>query len=67
MDFEFNAEEWSALTPVERAQRCRLLSRQTHRLAEKAPEDLKPIYEHLADQWEKLASEIERLLSEDGP
>jgi hypothetical protein len=57
---EFNADEWIALTPSERAERCRRLAAEAHRLAQTAPPELRFRYEHMAEQWEKLASEIVR-------
>jgi hypothetical protein len=60
MDYEFNGNEWIALAPSERAERCRLLSADMYSLAQKAPPELKPLYEHIAEQWQKLAAEITR-------
>ena len=60
MDYEFNANEWGALMLLERAERCRLLSAEMYLLAQKAPPELRLLYEHIAEQWEKLASEITR-------
>ena len=57
---EFNPDEWRSLTQSVRAMRCRLMSLETQALAQRVPAELKAIYEHMADQWEKLASEIER-------
>jgi len=48
MDHEFSADEWNALAPASRAQRCRLLSLETHPLAQKAPPELRPPMGRLA-------------------
>ena len=60
MDHEFDADEWRSLSRSVRAMRCRLMAVETRALAERAPDELKPIYEHMAEQWEKLAAELER-------
>ena len=60
MEYRFNAGEWNALTPKERAHRCRLWAAEAQELANRAPPDLKASYESIAKEWSNLAREIEQ-------
>jgi hypothetical protein len=61
MEYRFNADEWSALAPRERARRCRLMAGEARSLAEHAPSLRKrQLYSEIAADWLELATEIER-------
>ena len=61
MDFGFEAEEWSSLTPTERVRRCRLLAGEAQALADSASSpELKKRYQQIADQWAQLARDVEQ-------
>lgn len=58
MEYWFKADEWNALTPAERVRRCLLWAVEAQEIANEAP--LTAAYENIADQWAKLAEEIEQ-------
>jgi hypothetical protein len=62
MEYRFNAEEWKTLTTRERVRRCRLMAAQARALAVNggAPELIRS-YLRIADDWERLADDVERL------
>lgn len=60
MEYRFKADEWDALTPAERVHRCRLWAVEAQDLADRAPPKLTATYQNIADQWAKLADEIEQ-------
>ena len=59
MDHRFKAEDWNALTPAERVDRCRLWAADAQEMVKKAPPELKQPYQNIADQWATVAREIE--------
>ena len=59
MEYRLNAEEWLRLRPEERGRRCRLWAKEAHDLAQNAPLHLKQTYFEIAQQWTRLAQEIE--------
>jgi hypothetical protein len=64
MEPNFKAEEFSRLTPSERAAWCRRMAAEAERLAEAvASPRLRTAYVELAKQWVSLANEIEREIS----
>ena len=60
MEYWFKADEWNALTPAERVRRCLLWAVEAQEIANEAPPQLTAAYENIADQWAKLAEEIEQ-------
>jgi len=60
MEYRFNAEEWKKLTPERRASRARLMAAEARSLAEKAASNVKLSYLKVAEDWMRLADEIER-------
>jgi hypothetical protein len=60
MDYRFKAEEWALLTAAERARRCRLMAEEATTLAKSAPPKMKQSYLSIANDWTKLAAEIEQ-------
>lgn len=60
MEHWFETEEWKELAPAQRAQRCRFMSREAETLAKGAPRDVALSYMKIAEEWIKLAEEIER-------
>jgi len=62
MEYRFNAEEWKGLTPQQRASRCRLMAGEARALADEATSDVKFSYLKIADDWMRLADEIERAI-----
>ena len=60
MEYRFNAEEWKSLTPQQRASRCRLMAGEARALADGATPDANLSYLKIADDWMRLADEIER-------
>jgi len=60
MEYRFKADEWNGLNPAERVRRCLLWAVEAQEIADKAPPELTAIYEDIADQWAKLAEEIEQ-------
>jgi len=60
MEYGFNAEEWIKLSPSERTHRCRLMAAEARKLAQNASATLHAGYAKLSDNWDQLASDIER-------
>ncbi len=60
MEYRFKAEEWKSLSPQQRASRCRLMAAEARALADGAAPDVKLSYLKIADDWMRLADEIER-------
>jgi len=60
VEYQFEADEWSALTPAEQVRRCLLLAVEAQEMADRSPPKLTAIYQNIADEWAKLAEEIER-------
>ena len=60
MEYRFKAEEWKNLTPQQRASRCRLMAGEARTLAAGAAPDVKLSYLKIADDWMRLADQIER-------
>ena len=60
MEPNFNAADFSRLTPSERAKYCRQMAQEAERLAEAASPPVRSAYVNLAKQWAALADEIER-------
>jgi len=59
VEYRFKAEEWNALTSTERVHRCLLWAAEAQELADNSPPNLTAIYQSIADQWARLAEEIE--------
>ena len=60
MDRRFAADEWSALTTAERCMRCQRMAEEAMKLAAGARDELAKGYLKLAEQWLRLAADIER-------
>ena len=60
MEYRFKGDEWDALTPAEQVRRCLLWAVEAQEIADKAPPQLVATYQDIADQWAKLAEEIEQ-------
>jgi hypothetical protein len=60
MEHRFKSDEWKDLAPEQRIRRCSLMAEQAQALAAGASEDLKSSYMHIADEWLRLAGDIER-------
>ena len=56
-------EEWGQLTPAQRARRCTEMAEGVTKLASGASPVMKVLYEELAQEWLKLAEEIELTLN----
>ena len=56
----FTADTWSKMTVSERLEHCRLSAQEAERYASNASPDTRPFYRDMAEQWRKLAAEIER-------
>ena len=56
----FTADLWAKLTHAERIEHCRLAANEAERYAKNASPDSRPLYQQLADQWQKLAAEMAR-------
>jgi len=61
MEYRFKADEWDALAPAERMRRCLLWAVEAQEIADKSPPKLAAAYQDIADQWAKLADEIDEL------
>ena len=59
MGDQLNAEEWNRMAPAERARRCRLFAHQASVLAVSAGPTMQRPYLDIAQDWEKLADDIE--------
>ena len=62
MELNFNAEEFSRLTPSEKVTWCRQMAAEAQHLAEAVSPPVRVAYRDLARQWTALADEIEREL-----
>lgn len=60
MKYGFSAEEWSGLTPLERASHCRSMATEARDLASDAAPKAKLSYLKIAEEWTRLADAIER-------
>ena len=60
VDERFKAEDWEKLTPEEKARRCRMMAEQAKALANNASPQLAKTYMAIAEDWLKLAVEIEQ-------
>ena len=60
MEPNFEADEFSRLTPSERVTWCRRMAAEAEHLAKAASPRVRTAYVELAKQWTLLASEIER-------
>jgi hypothetical protein len=60
VEYRFKAEEWKNLTPQQRARRCRLMAEEAQALAKGASPKLRLSYAKIAEDWLKLADDIER-------
>ena len=60
MEYRFKAEEWKSLTPQQRASRCRLMAGEARALADEGDPGVKLSYLKIAEDWMRLADEIER-------
>ena len=59
MDYKFNAAEWKRMSAIERAHRCRRLAAEALTMAERGDADLKERYLALADEFLRLALDLE--------
>ena len=55
---EFNADDWMALTPVQRIARCQHLATEAQRLGGVGTDRMKTLFLNLAFQWKLIAEEI---------
>jgi hypothetical protein len=60
MEPYFKADEFSRLTPSERATWCRRMAAEAESLADAASPRVRAAYVELAKQWTALANEIEQ-------
>jgi hypothetical protein len=61
MQYRFNAKEWVNLSPGERVKRCRIMAYEASELGlAAATPQMKRMYLELAQDWQRLAQEIER-------
>ncbi len=61
MQYRFKADEWEALAPTERVRRCLLWAVEAQEIANNSPPELAATFENIADQWAKLAEQIDEL------
>src|SRR5688572_19525254 len=59
MEHRFKSDEWKTLTPEQRVRRCHLMAEQAQALATGASADLRLSYTCIAEEWMKLAGDIE--------
>lgn len=59
MDYRFKADEWKLLTRNEKARQCRLMAKEARDLAHGTDPGLAGTYLQIAEDWLKLANEIE--------
>jgi hypothetical protein len=64
MESRFNADEWRKLGAVERVRQCRLMAVQARSLASDCGPELARSYIRIADDWERLATEIDKTETE---
>jgi hypothetical protein len=60
MEYRFKADEWTKLSPADRARRCRFMAREAQTLAKGASPAIALSYSKIAQDWLQLAEEIER-------
>jgi len=60
MEYRFRSDEWKTLTPEQRVRRCHVMAEQAQALATGASADLRLSYTCIAEEWMKLAGDIER-------
>jgi len=60
MEHELKSAQWRELSPAEQARRCRFMASEAQTLAEGASSKLALSYTKIAEEWLKLADEIER-------
>jgi hypothetical protein len=60
MDLDFNAEEWIGMSTAQRVRLCKLLAIRAREIARRSSPDLAPAHLRIADEWDKLAGEMER-------
>ena len=60
MEHRFKADDWKTLTLAERTRHCLLWAAEAQELANRAFPELCPPYQSLADQWARLARELEQ-------
>jgi len=63
----YKALDWERLTPSQRAARCRTLASEAAQCGGSAGDGLKKHYQELAEEWRKLALEIEATVDQDEP
>jgi hypothetical protein len=59
MEYQFKAIEWKRLTVRERAQRCRVMAEEAITMANGAAPELKKRYLTIAEEFVRLAVELE--------
>jgi hypothetical protein len=59
---ELRAEEWRLLSPEEQGKRCRRMAEEAQALSIGADPAVKLSYIKIAEEWLKLAQEVERSL-----
>ena len=62
MDYRFKSDEWERLAPSQRIYRCRLLAEEARQVSRRASPELMRTYLDLANQWSKLAGDLEKSL-----
>jgi hypothetical protein len=60
MEYRFKSDEWKDLTSEQRVRRCTLMAEEAQALASGASDDLRLSYLRIAEEWMKLAADIER-------
>ena len=58
----FATHLWSKLTVDERLEHCRQAAQEAERCAVRANPHIRNVYRDLADEWQKLAHEMQRTL-----
>lgn len=66
MKRRFSADEWLNLSPKERIELCRAMAQEATALSLADATPSRRSYQDLADQWTRLADEMEALLDEEG-
>lgn len=60
MEHRFKSDEWKNLTSDQRVRRCHLMAEEANALAVGTSADLALSYRRIAEEWTKLAEDIER-------
>ena len=60
MEYRFKTEEWKDLSPSQRSRRCQLMAEEALALAEGASPGMKLSYTRIAEEWIRLADDIEQ-------